>query len=182
MLTEYKKASQNTDGKVRGWELIEWLERLTDNVATVLGSIPASSGSVESEGRQMKQCCKKYWKISQSNIEDRLHYCNVHLVVENILIFRYIMGILRMCRSQLAKPYGFSFYPGRRYIWQVLSQLAKPCAFSFNSRNSRGKFFASFWSQLANPCGFSFLPLVLLSEVVNLVSFGPWRQNQGLFA
>jgi hypothetical protein len=28
-------------------------------VATVLGSIPASVGTVESEGRQMKQCKKK---------------------------------------------------------------------------------------------------------------------------
>ncbi len=28
----------------------------TAKVATVLGSIPASSDSVESEGRQMKQC------------------------------------------------------------------------------------------------------------------------------
>ncbi len=35
-----------------------WLERLTAKapVATVLGSIPASVGTVESEGRQMKQC------------------------------------------------------------------------------------------------------------------------------
>jgi hypothetical protein len=32
----------------------EWLERLT--VATVLGSIPASSDTVESVGRQMKRC------------------------------------------------------------------------------------------------------------------------------
>ncbi len=41
-----------------GWDLAEWLERLTANapVATVLGSIPASVGKVESEGRQMKQC------------------------------------------------------------------------------------------------------------------------------
>ncbi len=36
----------------------EWLERLTVNavVATVLFSIPASSDTVESEGRQMNQC------------------------------------------------------------------------------------------------------------------------------
>ena len=42
----------------RGWDLAEWLERLTANavVATVLGSIPASSDTVKSEGRQMKQC------------------------------------------------------------------------------------------------------------------------------
>jgi hypothetical protein len=37
---------------------LQWLERLTANaeVASVLGSIPASSDAVETEGRQMKQC------------------------------------------------------------------------------------------------------------------------------
>ncbi len=36
----------------------EWLKRLDVNakVATVLGSIPASSDTRESEGRQIKQC------------------------------------------------------------------------------------------------------------------------------
>ncbi len=45
-----------------GWDVGELLDRLTFNaeVATVLGSIPASSGTVESEGRQMKQCWIKY--------------------------------------------------------------------------------------------------------------------------
>ncbi len=45
-----------------GWDLAEKLERLTANakVATVLGSIAASSDTVESEGRQMKQCWIKY--------------------------------------------------------------------------------------------------------------------------
>jgi hypothetical protein len=40
------------------FELAEWLECLAVNakVTTVLGSIPASSSPVESEGRQMKQC------------------------------------------------------------------------------------------------------------------------------
>ncbi len=44
--------------------LAEWLERLTANavVTTVLGSIPASSDTVESEGRQMKQCWISYIK------------------------------------------------------------------------------------------------------------------------
>ncbi len=39
-----------------GWDLAEWLERLTTNaeVATALGSVPVSSDTVESEGRQMK--------------------------------------------------------------------------------------------------------------------------------
>jgi hypothetical protein len=38
--------------------IAEWLERLIANavVTTVLGSIPASSETVESEGRHMKQC------------------------------------------------------------------------------------------------------------------------------
>ncbi len=37
---------------ISGWDLAEWLERLTANakVATVLGSIPESSDTVESEG------------------------------------------------------------------------------------------------------------------------------------
>ncbi len=40
------------------WDPSEWFERLAVNVnvlSTVLGSIPASSDTVESEGRQMKQ-------------------------------------------------------------------------------------------------------------------------------
>ncbi len=41
-------------------DLAKWLERLTINakVATVLGSIPefSFSDTVDSEGRQMKQC------------------------------------------------------------------------------------------------------------------------------
>ncbi len=45
-----------------GWDLAEWLKRLTANakVAFVLGSIPASSDTVESEGWQMNQCWIKY--------------------------------------------------------------------------------------------------------------------------
>ncbi len=44
-----------------GWDLSERLKRLTANakVATVLGSIPASAASVESKGRQIKQCWSK---------------------------------------------------------------------------------------------------------------------------
>ncbi len=49
-----------------GWDLAERLQRLTAaiyKVATVQGSIPASSDIVESEGRQMKQSWIKYKKI-----------------------------------------------------------------------------------------------------------------------
>ncbi len=38
------------------------------NVAKVLGSIPASSDTVESEGRQMKQYLRKYFKSSSLNL------------------------------------------------------------------------------------------------------------------
>ncbi len=52
---------------INGWDLAEWVERLAVNaeVTTVLGSIPASSDAVESEGRQMKQCWieKKFIQI-----------------------------------------------------------------------------------------------------------------------
>jgi hypothetical protein len=39
------------------YKILRWLVRLTANaeVATVLGSIPAYSDTVKSEGRQMKQ-------------------------------------------------------------------------------------------------------------------------------
>jgi hypothetical protein len=54
--------------RVSGWDLVEWLERLAVNakVATVLGSIPASSDTAESEGRQMKQCRRTYTKKKKS--------------------------------------------------------------------------------------------------------------------
>jgi hypothetical protein len=44
-------------------DLVRWYYRLTTNVkvATVLGSIPASSDTVEYEGRQMKQIRIKYF-------------------------------------------------------------------------------------------------------------------------
>ncbi len=53
-----------------------WLEHLTANaeVAPVLCSIPASSDAVESEGRQMKQCCIKY--ILKKNQKIPLLTCN----------------------------------------------------------------------------------------------------------
>ncbi len=45
------------------------IEHLTANakVATVLGSIPASSDIVESEGRQMKLCLYKYLSEIKEN-------------------------------------------------------------------------------------------------------------------
>ncbi len=52
----------------RGWDLTERLERLTATakVATVLSSIPASPVTLESEGRQMKQC----WIKSVKNLKN----------------------------------------------------------------------------------------------------------------
>ncbi len=49
-------ASPNQGRRI--WLLAEWSERLTVNakVAPVLGSISASSETVESDGRQLKQC------------------------------------------------------------------------------------------------------------------------------
>ncbi len=40
----------------------KWLERLTANVELSLVSIPAFYDTVESEGRQMKQCWIMHWK------------------------------------------------------------------------------------------------------------------------
>ncbi len=57
-------------GKRCGWDLAERFERLKANaeVATVLGWIPASSGTVASEGRQ---CWIKYLKIIKNPHEKR---------------------------------------------------------------------------------------------------------------
>jgi hypothetical protein len=45
-------------GLLCGLDLADWLARLAVDaeVATILGSIPESSDTVESEGRQMKEC------------------------------------------------------------------------------------------------------------------------------
>ncbi len=53
-----------------------WLERLTVNgvVATVMGSIPASSDTVESEGRQIKQCWISYIKENPKNSPFKKEY------------------------------------------------------------------------------------------------------------
>ncbi len=60
-----------------GWDLAEWLERLAANAnfATVLGSSPASSDTVQSEGRQMKQCWITYIKKIKSQKSPFLMYC-----------------------------------------------------------------------------------------------------------
>ncbi len=57
-----------------GWVLAEWLERLAVNgkVATVRGSISASSDTAESEGRQMKQCWIKYKKMISAGFRMRI--------------------------------------------------------------------------------------------------------------
>ncbi len=50
-----------------GWDLAYIVVTASDcqcqGLATVLGSIPASSDTVKSEGRQMKQCWKQYIEI-----------------------------------------------------------------------------------------------------------------------
>ncbi len=60
-----------------GWDLAEWLKRLTANavVATVLGSI-----HVESEGRQMKQCRISYIKQQQKFKKEKNIYPRILLI------------------------------------------------------------------------------------------------------
>jgi hypothetical protein len=67
----------------------EGLERLTvtanDKVATVLGSIPASSDTVESEWRQMKQCWIKY--IQNQGKLDKKHSQIISTLIT--VVYRY---------------------------------------------------------------------------------------------
>ncbi len=78
-----------------GWDLAEWLERLTANaeVATVLGSIPASSDKVESEGRHMEcwrereikwYASKKAWASSNDRL--RIFIMQRHVSIPNVQI------------------------------------------------------------------------------------------------
>ncbi len=59
-------------------DLAKWLERLIANaeVPTVLGSIPASSDTVESEERQMKQCWIKYIEEKNQQIQCWRKFCS----------------------------------------------------------------------------------------------------------
>jgi hypothetical protein len=59
---EWDLAEGGWDLAEGGWDQAEWLQRLTAHaeVATVLGSIPASSDTVESDTRQMKHCWIQY--------------------------------------------------------------------------------------------------------------------------
>jgi hypothetical protein len=52
------------------------LQRLTANakVGTVLGSIPATSDTAESEGLQMKQCQQKHKNIKAEMIEKKKYF------------------------------------------------------------------------------------------------------------
>ncbi len=77
-----------------GWDLAEWLKRLTANgvVETVLGSIPASSDTVESERWRMKQCwicnrwsCKLYLEVK---VQREHFYKNIALRIPPSLLAR----------------------------------------------------------------------------------------------
>jgi len=59
-----------------GWDLAQCLDLLyvTAKVAAFLGSIPTSSDRVESEGRQMKQCLKKYTKNPRKIPQNPLYF------------------------------------------------------------------------------------------------------------
>ncbi len=67
--------------KYSGRDPVDRLVRLTvnDKVATALGSIPASSDTVESEGRQMKQCWKKQEKLLIGSVGMRKDWHSVGL-------------------------------------------------------------------------------------------------------
>ncbi len=61
------QASYQSLPSICGWDIAEWLERLTA-IATLLGSIPASSDTIEFKGWQMKQYWIKYVKYIDLNL------------------------------------------------------------------------------------------------------------------
>jgi hypothetical protein len=87
------------------WDLAKWLERLTAKcrsrhspVATVLGSIPASSDTVESEGRQMKQ----YW-ISYIKNKKNAKGCKACIGAASRYIVLYVLSSLFLGRHKGSK-------------------------------------------------------------------------------
>jgi hypothetical protein len=94
--------------------LADWLERLTANakVETVLSSISASSDTVESEGRQMKNC-----KYSAKKILKNPPVC---------------IATIRICES-LSLPFYFVTFSviGTVLYWQVAISVADPGSGAF---------------------------------------------------
>ncbi len=71
-------------------------------LATALGSIPASSDTVESEGRQMKQCWIKYFtnckKLnSDSSSYKHIHFCTNSTHFKNSYLFALIFCLSGAC-------------------------------------------------------------------------------------
>ncbi len=77
--------------------IAQWFERLAVNaeVATVLGSIPASSDTVWSEGRQMKKCWVEYWNNNTKK--------QVVLICWKVLVFN-VLPILPFFMLHLLQP------------------------------------------------------------------------------
>ncbi len=89
-------------------DLAEWLERLTASaeVASVLGSFPASSDTYESERRQMKQCWIQYITV-QKNIPVKMQImlkCHI-----SVLYFK-------TCPPLRPPPSAWSHYPKNIYV------------------------------------------------------------------
>ncbi len=90
-------------------DLAEWLERLAaiTNVTTILGSIPASSDTVESEGQQLKQCWITYIKKPFSDFQ------------KNVFPFTYTKSYWsRVCGWDLAVLWIRSVESERRQLKQ----------------------------------------------------------------
>ncbi len=97
---------------VCGWDLTECLERLTANaeVAKVLGSIPASSDTVESCGRHVKQCwTHKYQKIRKKTLQinPQIRLCNrslPNLLISETDLVKFLLAVcMYLCRQWLWK-------------------------------------------------------------------------------
>jgi hypothetical protein len=89
-----------------GWNLAEWLERLAvnDKVATVLGLIPAFSDTVESGGRQMKQCWITYLKRKKIQKNKTKKFC----VAVKYILYRNLMTCFRPTMELHRKPVAHS--------------------------------------------------------------------------
>jgi hypothetical protein len=107
-----------------GWDFVLWMRfslvvRAPDCPCRVLGSISASYDTVESEGRQMKQCWKQYTekktKKSPCLIQDWCNFWIGKVLYSTLLYLPSIPPQIILCRRMLGSN------PGLLRLWHWLT-------------------------------------------------------------
>ncbi len=125
-------------------DLAECLEHMTANVE-VLGLIPASSGTVESEGRQMKQCWIQYMgeKIQKTSCLKKSisHYCPFNEISRSLRLAPTNKNLCSKVNSTLSSKTACSCT-----VFMYLSYLFSPVFVHFKATVAN-RTLRTFWHQ-----------------------------------